>query len=139
MKIGLLFMAAAAAATNSPQQFDLTCTGTTKTIALGDTHEDPFRTTYHVDLAKNKWCQDSCGALYDFFAVQPATLQFKASPEHEAGDLRTNEDEAYVNRETGEYSAIAVSGRGINRMLWTTEGTCEKQAFSGFPTLKGKF
>lgn len=129
----------AGAAPAQPQQFDLACTGTTKTIAVGDEGERPWSTVFHIDLDKKKWCQDGCGSVYDFYAVQPAILQFKASPEHEAGDLRTNEDEAFVSRTDGTYSAIHTMGQGIDRTMWTTKGSCEKRPFSGFPKFDTKF
>jgi hypothetical protein len=142
--IAILVMPAAGAA-DAPQQFDLVCTGTTEQTTVGEPkRHEPFNATFHIDLEGKKWCTGGCGAIYDIYSVQPATIELK-EPKHVerptfplslAGD---EIDTSFISRTTGEYHALFSTGQGRNILMRVTKGSCERRPFSGFPEIKTKF
>jgi hypothetical protein len=128
----------AAAAASPAQKFDLVCVGSTQVTSLQDKHEEPFNTTYRVDLDAKKWCSGGCGAIHDIYSVQPAVLQLEA-PVRTDTVTEYKIDESFISRETGQLQAFYSVGRGANIMMWNTKAMCQKQPFSGFPAIETKF
>ena len=122
------------AATTAPapaQQFDLDCSGAVPGV-------DPMwaqaRAHFRIDLGAMRWCYGECKAIQSIAEVQPATIWFEKSTDAEdaLGLVRFRA----VNRETGEYT-YAKESRSIGRI--SEKAMCEKQPFSGFPTITTKF
>lgn len=140
MKFAMLLAALAAgtAATEPPQQFDLICTGKTEQTTINGKSQEPFSATYHLDLQAKKWCEDGCGAIYDIYSVQPATIQLK-EPKHEEHRWGDEIDESFIGRTDGTYSALFSTGQGMNILMRKTDGHCEPAPFTGFPKIQTKF
>lgn len=128
-----------------PQQFDLVCTGTTEQTTVGEPkRQEPFSATFHIDLEAKKWCTGGCGAIYEIYSVQPATIELKEPKRVErpifplslAGD---EIDTSFISRTTGEYHALFSTGQGRNILMRVTKGSCERRPFSGFPEIQTKF
>lgn len=122
---GLLMIAAAAAAA-----FNLNCAGN---LRVSGGSPEPFSTVIHVDLDKNKWCADSCKAIFDISKVDPGSLKLEDSSQVWPTGKRTRL--LAVNRETGAYYDEIRS----NGDLLSYTGTCEKAEFTGFPSVETKF
>jgi hypothetical protein len=86
----LLVLAALAAATSSPQQFDLVCSGP---VPAGEdtTLWGAPSTHLRVDLATMQWCEDPpqgvvatpCAVLHQIAEVQPGVIWFDKSTDAE--------------------------------------------------------
>lgn len=120
-------------------KFDLTCTGTTRTLAPSALIDEtkPYSTTYRIDLDALKWCSGDCGATWKVVEASPTAITLEGKSvdtprEHET--LRN-----VVSRVTGEHSIAAESGIGSRRMAMFWKGQCERAEFSGFPTPTTKF
>lgn len=95
----LLLLAAATAAPQQPQQFDLVCSGQMRFDLAGPYQQHDFR--LHVDLAARQWCEGDCKAVRPLADVQPATIWFEKSSDDDQA-LGINHDQV-VNRQTGEF------------------------------------
>lgn len=124
-----MLQAAAAALT-----FNLICTGTMEARTVDGIDNEPYRYEYRIDLQRGKWCEGDCRALHDFVRVSQTQLTLEDVNIDTPHERRTSLN--LINRETGEQRIFA-STRHLLLMEW--RGTCERAAFSGFPTLPTRF
>lgn len=119
------------------QSFNLNCSGTmtTKSLALNDSK--PYTKTYRVKLAERKWCEDECETIRDIAEVQPATLILRKAERTVPGGLFHWER---VDRRTGRHDITSTTGeRAADILILKWDGTCERTAFTGFPSFTTKF
>jgi hypothetical protein len=136
----LLVLAALAAATSSPQQFDLVCSGP---VPAGEdtTLWGAPSTHLRVDLATMQWCEDPpqgvvatpCAVLHQIAEVQPGVIWFDKSTDAE--DALHQMHYRVVDRETGKYTFVEQNRFGRTAKM----GTCRPAQFTGFPQIKTKF
>lgn len=138
--LGLSIAAALApAATAADGQFNLSCSGTLRSIvpALLRDQTEPYTNVYRIDLAAGKWCSGDCTAQFDFVSVSPTALvlEDKNVDTPRQHDTLNNR----ISRETGAHSIVAESGIGHSRLAMFWKGQCEKAPFTGFPKPQTKF
>lgn len=130
---------AATAASAQSTTFNLTCSGTTRTLApsvLLDKTE-PYSAVYRIDLDAMKWCSDACQTTWAVAEATPVAITLESKNvdtprEHET--LRNT-----ISRVSGEHNIAAESGIGSRRMALFWKGQCERGEFTGFPTPVTKF
>jgi hypothetical protein len=132
--MGYLLVAAAAA-----QVFNLNCSGILETTRPdGNVTTEAFSKVYRIDLSANEWCEDDCRNRFNFASIGPTQLTFRDDEKEGATGHETNS--SYVNRETGEYRTLAASrDRLIGIIILQWKGTCERSAFTGWPSFTTKF
>jgi hypothetical protein len=121
-------------------QFDLICKGTLETSSVTGDQTKPFETHLRIDLQLGKYCEQACRAHFDIASIHPgALLLTDKRVDAPSEDSFTRVE---INRSTGDYRG-ASGWRVPNRPELTVSlkytGTCEAQAFSGFPALETRF
>jgi len=118
-----LMLLAAATPVMAADQFDLICTAKKQT--------QHFR----VDLARGVWCREECKDVIPLVSVSQTRIVFVDRQPKLRGD---ETHYLYVDRETGrwyEYSWFP----SFELIGTTTNGTCQPEAFSGFPVVPTRF
>ena len=129
----------AATASAQATKFNLTCTGTQRTLMPSILMDEakPYSTAYRIDLDAMKWCADACEATSNVAEATPTAITL------EAKSVDTpREHEVYrnvISRVTGAHNSSIDSGVGSRRMSMFWNGQCERAEFSGFPTPAVKF
>lgn len=116
---------AAALLTQSPQQFDLVCTGEMRSGSrLGGFETSPYNERLRIDLQTNRWCAGEC--------TTPKTIQSSSPAEIVLASENTPDmqQEFRVNRTTGSVQHTIVTGPISLRAY----GQCTRADFSGMPT-----
>lgn len=121
----------------TPTAFNLTCSGTLRTQTIEGIREEPYRTVYRIDLARNKYCEEDCRALHDIANVGPTAIQLEESDVDTP--RRRSHTSNLINRETGEHRAMGASGLRESIIILNWQGTCERSDFTGFPTFPTRF
>lgn len=125
-------------AADQAAQFDLRCKGAFTNETVVKTTSEPYEAIYRVDLDAKRWCEAECKAIHQIVEVQPASiiLQSKHGDDLDPNSVLTNE----IDRETGAHHIFSSSRiRSIGAMTLTWDGNCEREPFSGFPSLQTKF
>ena len=139
----LMFLACAigssASAAEVDQAFNLTCTGTERTLApsLLKDENKPYTSIYRIDLDAQKWCSGTCKSQADIVRVSPIVivLEEKAIDTPRQHENLLNQ----ISRETGAHLSHAESGIGPEHLAIFWRGQCEKSPFTGFPKVETKF
>jgi len=113
--------------------FNLECIGTVTHRTRLTVNEADYRTTYRINLAKQKWCEGECLAVRDIYETQPAFITLEAN----TGGLSRN----YIrlDRVTGEHMAGRSDGIGSATVSASWRGECGRAGFTGFPDVETKF
>jgi hypothetical protein len=122
----LLAMASSALA-EQQMQFDLKCTGTSKTES--QKLDAPFQRTIHVDLVTGQYCNDECGSVRKIAQVDPLRIAFEWSP---AEPMLMNR--VAVDRRTGDYTIGQLNVEPGHWLLG--KAVCTPAPFTPFPTTK---
>jgi len=124
-------MIAAMAVTQTAQQFDLVCTGTS--MDTGDyqqTETRPSSTRIRIDLQRGLWCVNDCQVHSPFVSVSPTefVLDDFQSP--------TLKMQRSVNRTNGHHSAVIRST--VLGVVGTTRLSeqCERAPYTPIPAAK---
>ena len=132
MTAGTLVLAAAAA-----MQFNLVCTGEQSHVLkiFGPRQGvSQIQTTYRVDLAKNRFCKDSCDQTQELAKVSETRIIFELEEAPNKEDW--NDYIEFVNRENGDWRSRRRVSLGAETSVFFVEGTCARAPFTGFPSLK---
>lgn len=133
--LALILVATPAVA--APDQFDLDCSGTTRTQTVSTDKTEPFTRHYRIDLESKRWCAADCGAVHPIAEVQESYLKLEPGSDEYTPEGRKTFT-SMISRTTGaETVTYAVTGRD----LYTSESRaqCRAAAFSGFPKLDKQF
>lgn len=126
-----VLMIAAMAATQSTQQFDLVCVGTS--TSSGDYEQTEMtrsNTRIRVDLQRGLWCVNDCRFHSQFVSVSPTELVMDES------QSPTLELHRSVNRTNGHYSvSIRTDINGIRGLTQVSE-QCERAPYTPIPAAK---
>jgi len=128
-------IALAAAAT-----FNLVCSGQRTTDSLAGKEQEPYNTTYRIDLTAQKWCEGDCKGLQNISEVQPTQLILSDSKVDGLSQrsLLVNR----IDRESGIHSIVSTYSNPRIRgstIIMKYDGACRKLAFTGFPKFETKF
>lgn len=119
-------------------KFDLRCTGTLATKSMVRDTSESYEDHYRIDLAARKWCESECKALHDIEQLQPTQITLTSKEDKTPGDSSLTSN--FIDRETGAHHALSTSdNRLTGPIILKWEGTCAKEAFSGFPAFETKF
>lgn len=124
-----MILAAALALPSGEQQFDLICTGTTRTVSttLTGVRTAEFTERAHIDLGRGLWCWDACAAVSTFVEVNDAELVFVKWADDRGESL------IRVDRVMGRYTSRYVIDAADSKI--TVDGTarCIKAPYTPIP------
>lgn len=121
-----------AMATQSPQQFDLICSGRHTIVGVAGKKETPYSMHMRVDLRRRIWCEADCRERINIFAIQPTRIVFEDTVDVNGDHLMHTRH--IVDRETGHQVMTADGAAYISYI-----GDCERRPFTGFPSFDTKF
>ncbi len=121
-------------------QFNLRCKGMMEVREIGADKVEPYEKVFRIDLTRQKWCEGECEQPANIASVQDTQIvltDYKS--ETRSMDSYVSER---IDRKTGEHEAglgVRSYGRSgfVSSKSW--KGTCEREPFTGFPTVKTKF
>ena len=94
-------LATTAASTQTPDQFDLICSGSrTATLSGKVTGVEPFTSELRIDLAAKAWCGGDCTRIYDIDGAVTAS-EIVLTDDHQ-GEW---EAVTKIDRQTGKFTA----------------------------------
>lgn len=108
--------------------FNLVCSGTSTRTNYDGERRSEFAYEFRVDLDNGYWCSDDCRIVKHIAEVHPGFIFFEHGPLAPALD---GEVDHWVNRETGEYSMLATSGRRERILIIQRRGQCQVAPFTG--------
>jgi hypothetical protein len=130
MSLVAIALAAAVSGTPGAGQFDLICTGTTKTIGTnGNDGDKPQTVRYRIDLDAGRWCEGDCAAG---LPIQSVTADNIVLIDRVNGPPIRGTERHSISRIAGTVeSTIATVG-----LFMSFHGACAKASFTPLPTPK---
>jgi len=121
--------------------FNLVCSGTFTSGQMmrmaSETRQ--VQVTFRVDLERGRWCSGTCETTVPLHSVSDSQIIFRQlgdilRPPTPESPSDTSDEITVVNRENGQMTDRERYWRGDSFHYRMTVGSCERAAFSGFPT-----
>ena len=130
MLLALFPIAVADAAAQTPERFDLICTGTTTHLNKQTT---PFSVRFSIDLAGQRYCAPKCDAPRTIALVEPDKITLR-NDGPVGGSLSTRYDgwKTVIGRADGAFEQRFTMAAA--KVSDTTSGTCTPAEFTPLPS-----